>query len=469
MLNSNRNIERYEYKTFVKKYEFRFPFWSTDDIEVWITVNGRDELVDKSNYTVSAPGAAGTVTLNNDYTVAGATNLTIVRNVPILQTSDYRNGEPIDAENIEQSFDSITAMVQQVSEQIQRTVQLPISENAQTFMMPGTEARKGKVLGFDATGKNFSIYENPNEAIGSIETDNYVGVEGKPTVITFTKLNGDSFSVTLYNGKDGEKGDKLTYSDLTESDKEELRKGLSSVTKKYESVSELSSSVQDIAINIPEYDSSTDALDVYVNGMRLDSSEYEILENSSIRLASAVGPKAAVSFVATKHLTLSKDSVEDIIKDLVIENGNISTEIVNDDSRTISAGAVYRYKESNDSIINGLIADLGNKASVSILEANYAKKSELSNVYKYKGEVLLVSDLPASGNSVGDVYNVKENDGNYAWTGTEWDYFGGGSGVAADIDFASMAEVQNLITNANSIYGDSQLNSALDEINGEVV
>ena len=415
MLNSNLNIARYAYSEGIRQYDFAFPFWDRAQIEVWVTVNGKDKLVDRFNYTVSEPAEnGGSITLNANYTEEGATTLTIVRNVPLLQESDYRNGSPIDAENIEKSFDSITAMVQQVDEKLSRTVSLPISETGSNYTMPTRAERAGKVLGFTEDGTNFSIFENPNEAIGNIQADNYVGVEGQPTIITFTKLNGDSFTISLYNGKDGEKGDKLTYSDLTDADKDELRKGLSSVTKKYESVSEISSAAQQIAINIPEYDASSDVLEVYVNGMRLDSSEYEIAGNSTINLAAAVGPKATVSFVATKHLTLSKDSVEEIIKDLIIENGNISTEIINDDSKTISAGAVYRYKEYNDSIVAGVASALDNKVSVAVLEANYAKKSEIANMYKYKGEVQSVSDLPAYGNSVGDVYNVVENDGNYA-------------------------------------------------------
>lgn len=55
---------------------------------------------------------------------------------------------------------------------------------------------------------------------------------------------------------------------------------------------------------------------------------------------------------------------------------------------------------------------------------NYALKSDLTNVYKYKGSVASVSALPASGNTAGDVYNVEDTDMNYAWNGTAWDPLG---------------------------------------------
>lgn len=54
----------------------------------------------------------------------------------------------------------------------------------------------------------------------------------------------------------------------------------------------------------------------------------------------------------------------------------------------------------------------------------YAKKSDLTNVYKYKGSVASASALPASGNTSGDVYNVEDTDMNYAWNGTKWDPLG---------------------------------------------
>lgn len=51
--------------------------------------------------------------------------------------------------------------------------------------------------------------------------------------------------------------------------------------------------------------------------------------------------------------------------------------------------------------------------------------SAISTVYKWKGSVATVSDLPSSGNAVGDVYNVTASGANYGWTGSDWDNLGG--------------------------------------------
>ena len=54
----------------------------------------------------------------------------------------------------------------------------------------------------------------------------------------------------------------------------------------------------------------------------------------------------------------------------------------------------------------------------------FAKKSDLSTVYRYKGSVASFSTLPADGNEVGDVWNVEATDMNYGWTGSAWDPLG---------------------------------------------
>lgn len=58
-------------------------------------------------------------------------------------------------------------------------------------------------------------------------------------------------------------------------------------------------------------------------------------------------------------------------------------------------------------------------------------KTDLASVYIYKGSKPSYDQLPSSGNSVGDVWNVEAAYGttpagtNYAWTGSEWDPLGG--------------------------------------------
>lgn len=55
---------------------------------------------------------------------------------------------------------------------------------------------------------------------------------------------------------------------------------------------------------------------------------------------------------------------------------------------------------------------------------DYALKSDISTVYRYKGSVDSQTALPTTGNKAGDVYNTADTDMNYAWTGKAWDPLG---------------------------------------------
>lgn len=62
----------------------------------------------------------------------------------------------------------------------------------------------------------------------------------------------------------------------------------------------------------------------------------------------------------------------------------------------------------------------------------------VTGAYKYKGSVATQDDLPSSGNTVGDVWNVQATGMNYAWNGTSWDPLGSDFNIEAisnsDID-----------------------------------
>lgn len=65
-----------------------------------------------------------------------------------------------------------------------------------------------------------------------------------------------------------------------------------------------------------------------------------------------------------------------------------------------------------------------NKLAAFEAASTYALKTDITNMYKYKGSVATVSALPSSGNTTGDVYNVEATGMNYAWNGTAWDALG---------------------------------------------
>lgn len=69
---------------------------------------------------------------------------------------------------------------------------------------------------------------------------------------------------------------------------------------------------------------------------------------------------------------------------------------------------------------------------------DYAKKSQLGNVYKYSGSVANYAALPTLGalgaNDPAPVYDCQDTGKNYAWNGTAWDDLGGTLAVEAATD-----------------------------------
>lgn len=74
--------------------------------------------------------------------------------------------------------------------------------------------------------------------------------------------------------------------------------------------------------------------------------------------------------------------------------------------------------------------------------SNYALKSDITNMYKYKGSVATYANLPSTGQTAGDVYDVQADGTNYAWTGTAWDALG----QIFTITSISNAEIDTIVT-----------------------
>ena len=105
----------------------------------------------------------------------------------------------------------------------------------------------------------------------------------------------------------------------------------------------------------------------------------------------------------------------------------------------------YYTKDQTDANIKVVADDLAN---------NYYNKSQVdskfTSVYIFKGSVDTIEDLPTEGNIVGDVWNVRKNDTNYAWTSEGWDALGGtaelasltANGLMAKEDFAKLQGIE---------------------------
>lgn len=110
---------------------------------------------------------------------------------------------------------------------------------------------------------------------------------------------------------------------------------------------------------------------------------------------------------------------------------------------TPDSPTVSDVKIGDSSVVSDGIAVLGSMASQNT--SSYYNKTELdgklSGAMHFKGTKATFSDLPSSGQEVGDMYNVTETGANYAWDGSNWDK------LSENIDLSG---VQPNLTSANA-------------------
>ena len=134
-------------------YEVTFTYFDKDEIQVYLEGDdGKETQISSEKYTVDESDTTAAVLFSPGYTFpAGSKKLVIMRIVAYEQETDYRNGDKMNADDIERSFDYLTAMVQQLAEIIDRTIQKPKSETGD-IILPSVEQRAGMLLGFDDDG-----------------------------------------------------------------------------------------------------------------------------------------------------------------------------------------------------------------------------------------------------------------------------------------------------------------------------
>ena len=118
--------------------------------------------------------------------------------------------------------------------------------------------------------------------------------------------------------------------------------------------------------------------------------------------------------------------------------------VENSDPATVSSWSEW-YKLATKADIDGTTTDLTEKITtvannLATHEADFSNPHKvtveqlgLTTVYQYKGSVATYTDLPTTGQKVGDVWNVETADpdhgikagDNVAWDGAQWDILGG--------------------------------------------
>jgi hypothetical protein len=165
------------------------------------------EVQDEAHLVVTLADAAGVETvqvLNTDYTVSGVGNpnggqitmstapaptytLTISRSIPITQEVDLENRRSVAPEVLEDAYDKLTQIAQDLSEQVGRAIKISVTEGGNPTLTLQGDVQANTFLGFDASGNLAQLapasgtFISPSAAI--VAVDDFTG-DG--TTVNFT-------------------------------------------------------------------------------------------------------------------------------------------------------------------------------------------------------------------------------------------------------------------------------------------
>ncbi len=130
-------------------FAYAFPIFADGDLKVYI---GPTLQTLTTHYTVSgaATSNGGNVTLVSG---AGAGDIiTIYRDLPVSRTSDYQTSGDLLAETLNDDFDKVVMMSQQVANKLDRTIQINDYDEDAALTLPNKIDRGSKYLAFNAGG-----------------------------------------------------------------------------------------------------------------------------------------------------------------------------------------------------------------------------------------------------------------------------------------------------------------------------
>lgn len=107
------------------EFSFDFPLISENFVEVFREKDGVQSVVDSNEYSVQFDDFGGSVTFNE--APSNEEIIVITRNIPLEQVTPYKTSSGFPAVRIEENFDKLTAIAQQMSETLDRCVKVEIT------------------------------------------------------------------------------------------------------------------------------------------------------------------------------------------------------------------------------------------------------------------------------------------------------------------------------------------------------
>ena len=129
---------------------------------------------------------------------------------------------------------------------------------------------------------------------------------------------------------------------------------------------------------------------------------------------------------AVDQATAAKDEAE------LAKNAAVTAQEAAQDAQSQAEEALQTAEEAKTSAVqaaesaeqSATSAEASEQAAKDSAKAAADSAASIGTVMRYKGSVATYADLPTTGQITGDVWNVEEDDSNYAWNGTTWDKLG---------------------------------------------
>lgn len=138
-------------------FTYTFKISANSEMQVIIRSSAGVETIKSlgTHYNVSGAGnsGGGTVTFTSGNIPASGETVVLRRVTPLTQTMDLIDNDPMSADTIETAHDKSIALIQELQEQLDRSIKVSKTATITTpEITDDAAARAGKLLGFDSTG-----------------------------------------------------------------------------------------------------------------------------------------------------------------------------------------------------------------------------------------------------------------------------------------------------------------------------
>ena len=322
--------------------------FATSDLEVYVVTTATGvatPLVENTDYTVTTPvpfDGTATVDLSGGASPYGAPSasqtLVIVRNLPLVQETDFVQNDPSDAEVAEDAFDYATMVMQQLSARVDRSFRLSDSDaSGGNTVLPEIAERASKFWTFDANG-DFALSTGSDGTGGALSLTLALTTAGNGASLIGVQDAGGLLTATTVEAALAEIAGALNTEEaalaahLIDSSAAHAASAISFTPAG-------SVAATDVQAAIAEIDGDVAAVDALIDAHIADSSAAHAA--SAISYAGGTGMSATDVEAAIDELATEKANDSAVVK-LAVEDQTLTGGVVvtSKDLGTISSGTV---------------------------------------------------------------------------------------------------------------------------------